>query len=108
MLQKLVTDYNVAVLGCSEVNLNWHELKQSEQWAERSMGLWECFNTSLAFNTEDEAAASNQRGGCLQVVKEKDAVSWIESEKDLTGLGRWTWTCHRGKHNVNSKNYTAY
>ena len=31
MLQKLVTDYGVDVLGCSEINLNWYKLKQSEQ-----------------------------------------------------------------------------
>ena len=107
-LQKLITDYNIDVMGCSEVNLNWSKLPPREQWAERSSGWWENSITSMAWNREDEATSSSQPGGCLQMVKDKAATSWTESGNDETGLGRWTWTRHKGKNNITVKIYTAY
>ena len=62
----------------------------------------------MAWNKEDEATSAGQRGGCLQIVRDKAATSWNATGQDPTGLGRWTWTRHRGKHNITVKIYTAY
>ena len=38
--------------------------------------------------------------GVFAIVKNKAAITWIETGKDPSGLGRWVWTRHRGKNNI--------
>ena len=44
----------------------------------------------------------------MQILRNQAANSHVESGKDPTGLGRWTWTRHQGKGNIYLKVYTAY
>ena len=78
--------YDIDLMGWSEVNLHWNKVQHKERWEERSVGWWENFRTGLAFNTEDEASKANQRGGCLQIVKNIAAITWIETGKDPSSL----------------------
>ena len=74
-LWQLITHYDIDIMGWAEVNLHWNKVRHKERWEEQSVGWWENFRTGMAFNTEDEASKATQGGGCLQIVKNKAAIT---------------------------------
>ena len=108
MLRKIITDYDIDIMGISEVNINWNKVEQAERWEERTSEWWENFKSITAHNTEDEATRAVQQGGCLQVAQNKASNCFTDSGRDPTGLGRWVWTRHCGKNGISLCVISAY
>ena len=107
LLRKLY-NYNFHVIGLTEPNLHWPSLPSSHRWDERIHNVWESSHSSLAYNTTDHAPGEWQPGGCIQLSIDRAAHRVISSGRDPLGLGRWTWTRYRGRHDVTLRVITAY
>ena len=76
---------------------------------ERFRGHWQSMNMSIGFNTHDNQADANQRGGVVVISLDMAAhKTFGKGGSDPLGLGWWAWTCHRGKSGVTVRVVSGY
>lgn len=108
-LRQAINDYDLQIVGLSETNRCWHLLEEDNQWRNRTKGWWETSHSSIAYNVQDgELSTSFQPGGTTVLSINEAAHRVMEIGRDDLGLGRWSWTKFRGKHNVTVKVICAY
>jgi hypothetical protein len=104
-----ITNKQINIIGLAETNRCWHKLKEKDKWKNRTRGWWESSHSTFGYNTRDgDIATTFQPGGTALISINNTCHRVITSGKDPSGLGRWTWTLYRGKHNVTLRIITAY
>ena len=93
--------------GIAEVNLNLPRLPSSQQWRERFKGLKSSY-TICSTNTHTSCRESVLFGGVAQLTTGTLAHRAIENGADPSGLGRWVWTRHIGRHGTSLRIITGY
>ena len=100
-IRQAINDHDMQIIGISETNRCWHLLNEEDRWISRIKGWWETSKSSVAYNVKDgELSTPYQPGGTLVLSVGEPAHRVIEIGRDTTGLGRWSWTRYRGKHDV--------
>ena len=108
-IRQAINEYGFQIVGIQETNRCWHLLDEEDRWYNRIKGWWETSHSSVAYNTKDgELATAFQPGGSIVLSINAAAHRVMEMGRDCTGLGRWSWTKLRGKHNVTLKIISAY
>jgi hypothetical protein len=109
LLYNSITNNQIGILGMTELNKCWHLLPDKDKWKERSRGWWETSHSNLSYNRNDNTLSTvYQPGGTAIISIENTSHRIIKSGQDPSGLGRWTWTRYRGKHNVSLRVICAY
>ncbi len=107
-LFEAITESQIDIIGMTEINKCWHRVDEEHKWHNRTRGWWESSNSTIGYNTKDSASGVFQPGGTLITSINKPAHRIIETGKDPTGLGRWTWQRFRGKQNITLRIVSAY
>jgi hypothetical protein len=104
-----ISTKQIGILGIAELNKCWHLLNEKDKWKDRTRGWWESSHCVLGYNCNDgDIATPFQPGGTAVLSINTTCHRIIESGKDSTGLGRWSWSRYRGKHNVTLRIISAY
>jgi hypothetical protein len=107
-LRELMKKMEVDIMCLPEVNVCWHKLSPRNRLAERTMGWFETLHRSVAYNYQDKLATRHQYGGTVILSINNAASRVMDSGKDDTGLGRWTWTRFRGRNGIVTRIVCAY
>ena len=94
-------------LGIAEVNLNFSRLPSSQQWKERFKGLHHSY-TTCSTNIHTTCREAVLFGGVAQLTTGTLAHRAIGRGTDPSGLGRWVWTQHTGRHGTHLRIITGY
>jgi hypothetical protein len=109
IIYNTITNKQIGILGMSELNKCWHLVQEKDRWKDRTRGWWESSHCTLGYNRNDnELSTVFQPGGMAVISINKSSHRVIASGLDKTGLGRWSWTRYRGKHNVTLRVVSAY
>lgn len=100
--------YQIDVAGFTECNRCWHLLNHRDRWKEITKPWWEKANNVIAYNVKDTSSRQFQPGGTLLHTINRPAHRVLETGIDPSGLGRWSWTRFRGKHDVTTRVICAY
>ena len=98
----------VDVLGISEVNLYWPKVDVQDQLQARTREWWQTSHTNKAFLNEEGISSHFQPGGTAIMSIGQVSSRVIESGKDKSGMGRWTWTRYQGKNEQTIRIAVAY
>ena len=108
-LYKAMMKMDPDVVGLAEVNQHWRAISSDHHWRHRTLSWWETSHSTIAYNIKDvKTSSSFQPGGMILQSINKAAHRIIESGRDPSGLGRWSWTLYRGKHNMTLRVICAY
>jgi hypothetical protein len=109
IIYNTITNKQINIIGLAETNRCWHKLKEKDRWKNRTRGWWESSHCVFGYNMKDgDIASAFQPGGTTLISINNSSHRVISSGRDSSGLGRWTWTLYRGKHNVTLRIITAY
>lgn len=108
MIFETLAKHNIDVAGLSEINKNWRKLKMKHSWKNRASEWWENSHSSIAYNSRDKGRTPFQPSGNITHSIGKASFRVIDCGYDESGLGRWSWTRYRGKHDVTLMAITAY
>ena len=86
----------------------WHKLASRKRLEERTMGWFETLHRSVAYNYRDREAKRHQYGGVTIFSINNAASQIMGSGRDMTGLGRWTWTKYRGRNGIVTRVVCSY
>lgn len=100
--------HSIDILGMTEVNRNWRHLPESHNWHNRTRTWWESSKSSISYNTNDSSSTAFQPGGTITQAINKAAHRVIETGRDKSNLGRWSWIKLQGKNNIKLRVITAY
>ncbi len=101
LIYNSIENKQISILGLTELNRCWHLLPDKDKWNERTRGWWESSHSTISYNRKDTILASAfQPGGSAVISIGQTSHRVIKSGIDPSGLGRWSWTLYRGKHNV--------
>ncbi len=103
-----LTTGNFDIFAMTETNTCWHRLPVQERLHERTLGWWETLHISQAYLQDALHTQPFQAGGTCLFSINQAAHRTIESGKDTSGLGRWTWTRYRGRNQVSLRVISAY
>ena len=95
-LRNLMKEMEVDVMCFPKVNICWHKLMPCNRLEERTLGWFEMLHQSVAYNYRDREATRHQYGGTMILSVNNAACKVMGSDRDTTGLGRWTSTRFRG------------
>ena len=108
MLYQSICKSEADIVGLSEVNRNWNVIKASHRWYDRTKSWFETSHSTITHNVQDLEATPYQPGGNILISINKAAHRVLKSERDTTGLGRWTSTTYRGRMNLILRVIVAY
>ena len=105
---KFINDKQFDVTGLTETNVHWRSIPVEQRLHERTRGWWENLHISYAYFDKYPYASADQVGGSAMFSINSACHRVIKQGKDLTGMGRWTWTMYNGKGNRSLRIITAY
>ena len=108
MLYQSIVESEANIVGLSETNRNWYKVDSNHKWHDRIKSWFETSHTSMVHNVKDVESENYQPGGNLLLSINKAAHRVFATDKDPTGLGRWTSTVYRGKRNIKLRVIVAY
>jgi hypothetical protein len=101
----------------AETNLRWSTLPAESRFYERIRNAWDKSHSCLAYNRTQPCrprhktkgqSSFQQYGGVALLSTTQAAHRVLNSGRDPTGLGRWSWTKYQGKSSVSLKVVAAY
>ena len=99
-LQSFMEENDVDVMILPEANVCWHKLHHRDRLHERTFGWFEDIHRGHAYNFGDDESDRRQYGGIVILSRNHSASRVMESGRDETGLGRWTWVRYRGRNGI--------
>ena len=108
-IMQAINESEMHIVGVTETNRCWHLLEEENRWRQRSKGWWETLHSSVAYNVKDgHMSTPFQPGGTMVLSCNSSAHRVFDSGRDISRLGRWSWTKYRGKHDVVLQVISAY
>ena len=107
-LYQAIKESEADIIGMTETNRNWYKVDSKHRWHERIKSWFETSHSSMAHNVKDIESTNYQPGGNILLSIDKAAHRVFSTDRDATGLGRWTSTCYRGKRNIKLRVIVAY
>jgi hypothetical protein len=95
------------IFCATEVNLAWNNLRAADNLKERFKGKLEFAHYVSSNNLDKQYKEQYQRGGTL-INSGSICARIIESRRDKSILGRWSWVCLRGENNSTLVVCTVY
>jgi hypothetical protein len=109
LIYNAIENKQIGILGLVELNRCWHLLPDKDKWNERTRGWWESSHCTMGYNRNDNTLSTAfQQGGSAIISVGQTSHRVIQSGRDPSGLGRWSWTLYRGKHNVTIRSVSVY
>ena len=108
MIYQSLVKAEADIVGFSETNRNWNKMESDHRWYERTKGWFESSKSSIAHNVRDIESTTYQPGGNLLLSINKASHRVLATDRDPTGLGRWTSTSYRGRRNIVLRVIVAY
>ena len=99
-LRSFMEENDVDVMILPEANVCWHKLYHRDRLHERTFGWFEDIHRGHAYNFGDDESDRRQYGGIVILSRNHSASRVMESGRDETGLGRWTWVRYRGRNGI--------
>jgi hypothetical protein len=91
-----ITSNKIDIMGIVETNLCWPHLYIEHRPYARFKNGFEHVHTTFAYNTHNVSICDNrQAGGTLQLSLNQACHRVLQSDRDPSGLGRWSWTAYR-------------
>jgi exonuclease III len=100
--------FNPDVTLITEVGQNEKRIRSEKTLYERTKGWWETTTSRIATNRHFDSGSERQFGGVAIVAQGEVAHRIIQTEKDPTGLGRWTSILISGKKGKRTRIISAY
>jgi len=98
-LHKFTKTLEIDILALTELNTACDHLEYKDWLPAKTKGWWEANQWSMAHNKQDTYGDDFQPGGMALLTMNKLSHKTTAPGDDTTGLGRWCWTCLRGKAN---------
>ena len=107
-LQDFLLHNNIDVLCLTEMNLAWHCLPETAQFAHVVRPWFRSVYTKVAWFRDKDATSHFLRDGTGILVRDHHAGRVCGSGVDPSGLGRWSWIRLRGHHRSHLRIFSAY
>ena len=108
-LTNMIRDHQFTVLALNELNRNWTKVPiYHRPAAVLRQSLGPDTHTHIAYNRHSKSTSSYVYGGTAVCTIGPERSRVMEWGSDPTGLGRWCWQTHRGKHGKRVRYYSAY